>query len=205
MPRRRRRWLKWTIRILGGLLLLFVAFLVWVRLTCFATPPELDYEPAILAADPPREDGVRVRYGPDWFEEREGRSLLYLEGVPYSLGYANARLTRKLLEHQERHFLETVEGFFPNRLVLFGVGLAVLVNNRNLPDYVPRAYQEEIRGIADGSPDPFPQYGPRYHRILNYHAAHDISHWVYDKPVVGCTAFAARGAATVQMLQQVDG
>jgi tetratricopeptide (TPR) repeat protein len=70
------------------------------------------------------------------------------------------------------------------------------VNNRNLPDYVPREYAEEILGIAEGCPDPFPQLGPRYHRILNYHAAHDISHWVHDRPVVGCTAFAAGPGAT---------
>jgi tetratricopeptide (TPR) repeat protein len=195
MPRK-RRWLKWLIRIGGALLLLLAAFLAWVFLACVADPPELDYEPAILAAGAPVKDGERMRLGKCWFEERKGRSLLYLEGDPYSIGYANANLTAKLLATQERHFVQTVKGFFSNRLELFLVGIAVLVNNRNLPDYVPREYAEEILGIAEGCPDPFPEYGPRYHRILNYHAAHDISHWVHDKPVVGCTAFAACGGAT---------
>ncbi|MHC4973292.1 MAG: C45 family autoproteolytic acyltransferase/hydrolase [Planctomycetota bacterium] len=195
MPKK-RRWLKWLLRIGGGLLLLLAAFLAWVFLACVADPPELDYEPAILAAGAPVADGERMRLGKCWFEERKGRSLLYLEGDPYSIGYANAHLTAELLAIQERHFVQTVKGFFSSRLKLLAVGIAVLVNNRNLPDYVPREYAEEILGIAEGCPDPFPEYGPRYHRILNYHAAHDISHWVHDKPVVGCTAFAAFGEAT---------
>lgn len=195
MPKKRRR-LKWFLRIGGGLLLLLVAFLAWVFLACIADPPELDYEPAILGAGAPVVEDGRTLLGPCWFVEQQGHSLLYLEGDPYSIGYANAHLTARLLAIQERHFVQTVKGFFSNRLELFLVGIAVLVNNRNLPDYVPREYAEEILGIAEGCPDPFPGYGPRYHRILNYHAAHDISHWVHDKPVVGCTAFAARGGAT---------
>ena len=59
-----------------------------------------------------------------------------------------------------------------------------------------REYQEEILGLSEGSDDPFPEYGPRDHRILNYHAAHDIGHWVQDRPVIGCTAFAAVGKQT---------
>ena len=193
---RKRRWLKWLLWIGCVLLVLPATFLAGVFLACFADPPELDYQPQILAVGAPVADGERVRLGKCWFQERKGHSLLYLEGDPYSIGYANARLTADLIAIQERHFLETIKGFFSNRLELFAVGVAVLVNNRNLPDYVPREYAEEILGIAEGCPDPYPQYGPRYHRILNFHAAHDISHWVHDKPVVGCTAFAAGKGAT---------
>jgi tetratricopeptide (TPR) repeat protein len=194
--RGKRRWLKRSLWATAILVACFAAFLVWVRLACFAEPPALGYRPAILDAAAPVEADGRVRYGGCWFEERRGHSLLYVEGDPYSIGYANARLSSRLLEAQERAFLDTIRGFYPSRLALFGIGLVVLVNNRNLPDYVPPEYREEIRGIAEGMEDPFPGYGPRYHRILNYHAAHDISHWVLDKPVIGCTAFAARGGAT---------
>ena len=193
---KKRRWLRRTLWGLGGLLVLLLGFLLWVWLTCFAEPPELDYRPAILDAPPPAAAGGRVVYGPCWFEARPGGSLLYLEGDPYSIGYAHGRLTEDLLVAQARAFLGMVHEYLSNPLKFFGITLLVLVNNRNLPDYVPREYQLEIRGLSEAFEDPYPRYGPRYHRNLNYHAAHDISHWVYDQPVVGCTAFAARGAMT---------
>src|SRR5512134_3303768 len=145
--RRARRWLRrslWALAVLG---VASAAFVVWVRLACFAEPPVLDYRPEILDAPSPSQVDGRVRYGVCWFEERKGHSLLYVEGDPYSIGYANARLTSRLLEIQERSFLETIRGFYPTRLGLFAIGLVVLVNNRNLPDYVPQEYREEILGI----------------------------------------------------------
>jgi len=191
-----KRWRKRLLKVFGGLALLAVLFGAWVWLFCIAKPPELDYRPAILDAAAPSVDGPRTHFGRSWFEPRPGASQLYLEGDPYTLGFANARLTEEYLRAQEKSLLDTVRGFFPGWLEFSGIALVVVVNNRNLPDYVDRRWQLEIRGLADGCPDPFPEYGPRYHRLLNYHAAHDISHWVWDKPVVGCTAFAARGKAT---------
>lgn len=180
----------------GISLLLLVGFLGWVWLTCFAEPPELPGGREVLAAEVAAAPSGRRRCGPSWFEERPGHSLLYLEGDPYAIGLANARLTDDWIRQQEEGLMETVRGFLPGEFEFWGVTLLVLVNNRSLPDFVTPEYQLEIRGLADGSSDPFPHLGPRYHRLLNYHAAHDISHWVWDKPVVGCTAFAAGGAWT---------
>jgi len=191
-----RRWLKVSLLAVGGLLVLLAGFVAWAYLTCFAEPPELDYRPAVRDWAAPREEAGRVRYGDCWFERREGCSLLALAGDPYTIGYANATLTRDLLAYQEQCFVAFVKDLLPGAWKLRAVAFAVLVNNRNLPDYVPHEYQLEIRGIADAMPDGFPEFGPPYHRVLNYHAAHDISHWVWDRPVVGCTAVAARNAAT---------
>ncbi|MHC4958134.1 MAG: C45 family autoproteolytic acyltransferase/hydrolase [Planctomycetota bacterium] len=188
-----RRWLRRLLLFLGGTALVFSALVAWAVLYCFAEPPELDYEPGIYAAPAPSRDGPRMRYGPCWFEERPGHSLLYLEGDPYSIGYANATLTRGFLHAQEKALFDTIRHHVPGKLKLYSIALVVLLNNRNLPDYVPLEYQEEILGLSDASPDPYPEWGPRYHRILNYHAAHDIGHWVYDRPVMGCTAFAVAG------------
>ena len=174
------------------LLLAGAGFLIWVWTTCFAEPPVLAGEPAIHAEVLSTVDG-RVHFGESWFEARLGRSLLYLEGDPYSIGYANARMTSDWIFEQERELIATVREFLPGTLEFWGVTLLVLTNNRSLPSYVPLEYQYEILGLAEGSEDPLPHMGPRYHRILNYHAAHDISHWVWDKPVVGCNAFAAVG------------
>jgi isopenicillin-N N-acyltransferase like protein len=192
-----RRWLRrllWTVLVT---LLLIAGFLVWVYCACIAYPPRLSHRPAILAEQvTTSEDGIR-RIGASWFLKRRGRSQLHLEGDPFTLGYANAALTADLLEIQERSLLSTVREHFPSRLAFSGVALAVLVNNRRLPDFVTQDLELEILGLSRGGPDPFPEYGPRYHRILNYHAAHDIAHWVWDRPVVGCTAFAVGGKRTV--------
>jgi len=193
---RRRRLLRWGLRGCLLLVALLVAFLLWVRLTCFAEPPPLEGEPAIRSEALRTEPSGRVCFGPCWFERRPGRSLMYLEGDPYSIGYANARMSSDWIVLQERSLMETTRRFLPSDLQFWGITLLVLVNNRSLPSFVRPEYQYEILGLADGSEDPFPGLGPRYHRILNYHAAHDISHWVWDEPVVGCTAFTAVGART---------
>src|SRR5690606_23807123 len=78
----------------------------------------------------------------------------------------------------------------------------VAINNRTLPQHVSDAEQLEILGLTEGSIDQHPDDVPLYHRILNYHAAHDISHIFIDHPLVttsdfvGCTAFAAWGEAS---------
>jgi isopenicillin-N N-acyltransferase-like protein len=197
-PRRRRlrRLVRWGIFLITGLVLLLGGFLLWVWLTCFAVPPELAERPAILGEIPGQGPDGRLQLGKSWFKKDPGCSLLYLEGDPFTLGYANGVLTGEFVKVQEEALLDTVRTFFPSRASFFAIGLVVLVNNRNLPSYVPLEYQVEILGISLGSPDSFPQYGPRYHRILNYHAAHDISHWVLDRPVLGCTAVAAGGPWT---------
>jgi hypothetical protein len=193
---RLRRWFR-RLAVAGLLLgLLLGGFLLWVYLTCFATPPPLDERPAILDRAPVERAGGRVFLGECWFREDPGCSILYLEGDPFTIGYANATLTAKFLEVQERSLIETAREHFPSWFSFMAVATFVLVNNRNLPSYVPLEYQYEILGLSRGGRDPFPGYGPRYHRILNYHAAHDISHLVFDRPVLGCTAFAARGKAT---------
>jgi isopenicillin-N N-acyltransferase-like protein len=191
-----RSLLRWGLRALFLVGILFAGFLAWVWSTCFAEPPALEGVQPVVSETLRVDEGGRRHFGHSWFEERPGHSIMYLEGDPYALGYANARLTDEWVGSQEEDLMKTVRGFFPGELGFWGITLLVLVNNRSLPDHVREEYQLEVRGLADGSTDPFPQFGPRYHRMLNYHAAHDISHWVWDKPVVGCTAFAAKGTWT---------
>ncbi len=193
---RRRKWLRrlgFTALTFAGL---FALFLTWVYFGCLADPPELTGDFPILEMSVTKSADGRTHLGASWFEERPGRSRIYLEGDPFTIGYSNATLTSHFMRHQEEALIGTVREFFPSLIAFSGIALVVAVNNRNLPDYVPVEYQHEILGLSRGGTDPFPQYGPRYHRILNYHAAHDISHWVWDQPVVGCTAFAASDAFT---------
>src|SRR5690606_4635978 len=131
-----------------------------------------------------------------------GLHELGLSGDPWQRGYANARLCQDLTAKQEQLLLETVNEFVPNRAAFWAVKQLVAINNRTLPQHVSDAEQLEILGLTEGSIDQPPDDVPLYHRILTYHAAHDISHIFIDHPLVttsdfvGCTAFAAWGEAS---------
>jgi len=196
-PKKRRRWLRIAVWCVAAGTALFGGFIAWALLTCFAEPPTFEGEAAVLALERTSDEDGRLHLGPSWFEQRDGASMLYLEGDPFTLGYANATLTAEFLARQERSLIEAVREQIPSTLGFYAVALAVLVNNRNLPEYVAHEHQLEIYGLSLGrGEDPYTQFGSRYHRLLNYHAAHDISHWVWDQPAIGCTAFAATGAWT---------
>jgi hypothetical protein len=75
----------------------------------------------------------------------------------------------------------------------------IIFRNRHLNDYIPLDYRLQIYGTSLGCPDSHPEQGDYYNRVLNYHAAHDISYMMIDNPLVskaGCTAFAAWNTAT---------
>jgi len=76
----------------------------------------------------------------------------------------------------------------------------VIYRNRHLSEYVPLPYRQEIYGTALGCTDMHPEEGSYYNRLLNYHAAHDVSYMMIDNPLVsraGCTSFG-RGAAPLR-------
>jgi isopenicillin-N N-acyltransferase like protein len=198
-PRPRGRLKKWLKRLAWTALAGTVGiagFVIWAVNTCFAEPPELATRPAILDAKITTDADGRTRFGRSWFAPNPGRSLLHVEGDPFTIGYCNSTLTRDLLEAQERSLIENVRTLLPGTVAFYSAALLVLVHNRNLPDYISDEYKLEIFGLSQNGSDPYPQFGNRYHRILNYHAAHDISHWVLDTPALGCTSFAATGDRT---------
>lgn len=196
--RRKGRLKRWLRRVMIGLVLL-------VCLACAASwyidyrgeahPPELDYTPSILSQSVVEKDGVKW-IGKSWLRSREGILQMSLSGDPFTLGYANAMLTQEYLKEQEESLMQTVRSYVPQEWKLWLLKKYVTWRNRDLPDFVPIDYQMEVYGLSRGYQDPFPEIGPIYHRLLNYHAAHDISHAVMDHPLVGCTSFAAWGTHT---------
>jgi hypothetical protein len=189
-----RRLVVWLAAIV--VLLVGVVFLVLWR--CIAQPPPLPPDVAITQLAPEKR-GDKVFLGKNWFGRREGLPVLYLTGSPFDRGYANGVLTEKLIHRQEKELFDLLDLLIPRKWLQQVVKGVVLFQTRRLPQYVAPEIQMEILGLTRGCPDIRPEAGPYYHRVLNYHAAQDISYMMMNSPLIrgGCTAFAAWGPATV--------
>jgi tetratricopeptide (TPR) repeat protein len=166
-----------------------------INYVCEAHPPKVDPLPAIVQSHVEVTGEVR-RLGACSLARKDGILRMTLAGDPFELGYANAALCQPFLEEQEHSFIDMIHGFVPSKAALWLITKLVVLRNRSLPSYVMADHQMEIYGLACAYKDPMPEIGPLYHRLLNYHAAHDISHAIMDNPLVGCTGFAAWDKAT---------
>jgi len=197
MPKRLKRWIGRGLAATVALVL--VAWLTGYLLLRSWTnrPPPLPGDTAILQAQPVERDG-RVWLGASSFYRREGLMVVHLKGAPLEMGYACGVLLREPMHTLESEFLEMVQGYVPNPAVLTVLKWYVIYQNRHLSQYVPEPCRLEIYGETLGCPDSHPELGDYYNRMLNYHAAHDVSYLMIDNPLVtraGCTAFGVWGEA----------
>ena len=128
----------------------------------------------------------------NWLKQNEsGLWELYVEGDGYERGVANGMLTQELHEFQEDVFINQIKILVPNINYLKFLKYFVGYFNRHLPENITEEYKQEIFGISKFASDKYDFIAPKYHRILNYHGAHDIGHALQDKNmVVGCTSFS---------------
>ncbi len=128
----------------------------------------------------------------NWLKQsKSGLWELYVEGDGYERGIANGILTKELHEFQEDVFINQIKILVPDINYLQFLKYFVGYFNRHLPDNITEEYKQEIFGISKYASDKYDFIAPKYHRILNYHGAHDIGHALQDKNmVVGCTSFS---------------
>jgi hypothetical protein len=199
--KRRGKLRKWLKRI--ALVTIVFALVAWLggalllrRWT--ATPPPIPANAPILALKTNQHDG-KLWLGQSWVGRRDGLLTIYLKGDPFELGYSSGVLLQPQIHTLENEFIKMVHDYVPNEWTLNILKWYVIYRNRHLTDYIPADYRMEIFGATVGCPDGHPEIGPYYNRILNYHAAHDVSYMMIDNPLVsraGCTSFGAWGPAT---------
>lgn len=134
----------------------------------------------------------------DWLKKSEtGLWEMYVSGTGFERGVKEGKLHKELADFQEEAFVNQLKKLIPNEGTLNYLKYFIAFFNRNLEDHITLEYQQEIYGESLFASDDYDFIAPKYHRLLNYHAAHDIGHAIQDKNMhVGCTSFGAWGENT---------
>lgn len=184
-----------TLRILRNILLIIVlliaVLIVVFKLSTNIKEPVID-DMSILEVQ--RENLSKDFYGinSSWLRKNKyGLWEMYLEGNPFEIGVINGKLTKELIKQQEDSFVDQINNMIPSKFYLRFLKYFVLWFNRDIDNYIPQEYIDEIYGVSFSAADGYEFIGTKYERMLNYHGAHDIGHALQSLALVGCTSFAA--------------
>ncbi len=183
------RRFKWLTIVFIVLTVLFVLYITSV----YIKPPRVDFEEVEnLRRENPHVDFYT--YADSWLKKNEfGLWEMYLKGNEFELGVKNGILAEELIHFQEDAFVTQLRKMVPSEFYLDLLKHVVAWMNRNLDQYIPWEFRNEIYGVSLKASDEFNFIGPAYQRMLNYHAAHDIGHALQNMNLVGCTAFGVNG------------
>ena len=190
IERSRLRRIKWLALVFVILAVLFVLYKV-----CVSVKPPLE---------DPKESKTFIRESPyndfytcedSWLKKNEfGLWEMYLEGNDLELGLKNGILAEDLIHDQEEAFVTQLRAMVPSEFYLNFLKNIVIWMNRNLDQYIPGEFLNEIYGVSLKASDEYNFIGSAYQRMLNYHAAHDIGHALQNMNLVACTAFGVKGS-----------
>ncbi len=175
--------------LLCGISLLLILPLIYIRITVYPAP---DF-PGITTQILQREEigNSTFRYKNNWLRKNKyGNWESYIEGTPYERGVAMGLLHKELIQSQETAFVGEIEKLLPSRALRTVMQLGIGWFNRNLDKDIPEEYLQEIYMVSQSFSDEYSYVGPKFNRILNYHAAHDIGHMAQNMNLVACTAVA---------------
>lgn len=193
-------------RFFRGLFYIFIAvtdvlflFFVWFITTVTIHEPHISAaDRAVLGAERKKADAGFYTLGNSWIKKSEtGLWEMYVEGDGFQRGVREGKLNRELAEKQEVAFVDQIKKMIPSQAMLNYLKFFIGFFNRDIDKYITEEYKEEIYGESLFASDKFDFIAPKYYRMLNYHAAHDIGHALQDKNMtVGCTAFSAWAGRT---------
>lgn len=189
---------KIAFKIIGGLtewiIGLLLILLIYIQFSSQISPPE-----HISQSLPVRKEVGKDEYriGKNWLKKNDfGIWEMYLEGTPYERGLVYGALSKELCQRQEEIFVNQINQFVPSGFAQKFLRLMLGFFNKELVNNIPLENQQEIYGISQSFSSDFDYVAPKFTRILNYHAAHDIGHALNDYSIVGCTSFALKGKKT---------
>jgi isopenicillin-N N-acyltransferase-like protein len=189
---------RWGLRLLLLLAGLWIAHAIFLRLTRIAPPSDAWARAQTMPRPLPVSAGPRTFIGENWMGRERGIWEYHLGGDALSMGYAHARLGTPLLVRTDQYMFDEMHHYVPSQAALFLIRMGVLLRYRHLLDAVTPDIRVEMTGMAVGQPDLNADFLPMFHRIVFYHALHDITQTLEQSPLLGCTAFAAMGEATAQ-------
>lgn len=191
---RRPRGRRWVIAGVVTVVTL-VAYAGFLRATRIAPPP-IDAATRAQAELPLVQKGPRGYVGENWIGRERGVWEVHLGGEPYQMGYAMGRLGSHLLAEQEEYMFGELRHYVSSSVARWLIRNTARWHYRNLGDFIPVARAQEMAGVANAMVDLEGDFLPAYHRVVFYHALHDITQSLEHSPLLGCTAFAASGSAT---------
>jgi isopenicillin-N N-acyltransferase-like protein len=190
------RWLFYTFFIVMDILFLLM---VWFIITITIEKPKIeDKDLEVLRTERKMPDKDFYTLSGCWIKKSEtGLWEMYIQGNGFERGVREGKLNKELAEKQEVAFVDQLQKMIPSKAMLNYLKFFIGFFNRNIDQYVIQEYKEEIYGESLYASDKFDFIAPKYYRMLNYHAAHDIGHALQDKNMtVGCTAFGAWSGKT---------
>ncbi|MFM1903094.1 MAG: hypothetical protein RLZZ440_994 [Planctomycetota bacterium] len=126
---------------------------------------------------------VVARCGAGFLEDIEGHAVLHVAGSPYEIGFQHGRLLRDRVQAVVRYLLDvkakdmTIEAA---GLPLVGPQAVIGLIQATQQEFIPKWYDEELRGLADGSGVPLA----------------DIRTCNFIPELFHCSGFALSGDAT---------
>ena len=187
---RLKKILKALLKALVILIIIIIVLIIIFKITTKLNPPEISNSD-IENLQTTKADSNFAYINNNWLQKNEnGLWEMYVEGEAYERGIINGKLTKELIFKQENAFVNQIKVMIPSESYLKFLKTFIAFFNRNIDEHIIEEYQEEIYGISQSASTQFDFIAPNYHRILNYHAAHDIGHALQNMNLVACTAFS---------------
>ncbi len=187
---RLKKILKVLLKIIAVLVILILILVVIFKIATKLNPPEIQNSIA-ESLERTTIDSNFYSINDNWLQKNEnGLWEMYIEGSAYERGIINGKLSKELIYKQENAFVNQIKEMIPSERYLKFLKSFIAFFNRNIDEHIIEEYQQEIYGISRSASNQFSFIAPNYHRILNYHAAHDIGHALQNMNLVACTAFS---------------